>query len=270
MSRNPSLGTAVITGASTGIGATYADRLAARGYDLLLVARDQQRLDALAGRLHQQYGVHAEALKADLTDAADLGKVEQRLREDASITLLLNNAGMAAEGGLIGGDIDTLQKMILLNVLAPTRLAHALAPQLAARGKGGIVNVASVLALAPELFGGTYSGTKAYLLNFSLALHKELAAHGAFSQAVLPGATLTEIWERSGMDPNSLPPEMLMSVDDLVDAALVGLDRGETVTIPPLPDYAEWERYNEARLAMAPRLSRREVSPHYRPEAPAR
>jgi short-subunit dehydrogenase len=257
-------GTALITGASSGIGATYADRLARRGYDLILVARDESRLQALAERLRAATGVKIDVLKANLVDKAELAAVEQRLRDDQSITLLVNNAGMAAEGGLLGGDVEVLDRMIQLNTLAPTRLAHALAPGLVARGKGGIINIASVLALTPEMFGGTYSGTKAFLLNFSLALHRELAPHGAWSQAVLPGATATEIWDRSGTGIENIPDEILMSVDEMVDAALAGLDMGELVTIPALPDVAEWDSFNQARQAMAPRLSLKHAAARYK------
>ena len=262
--RNNPHGTALVTGASSGIGATYADRLARRGYDLILVARDESRLQALAARLRAEAGVTIDILKANLIDKAELATVERRLREDQSITLLVNNAGMAAAGGLLGGDIDELDRMIQLNTVAPTRLAHAVAPGLVARGKGGVINVASVLALAPEMFGGTYSGTKAYMLNFSLALHGELAPHGAWSQAVLPGATATEIWDRSGTGIKNIPDEIIMSVDDMVDAALAGLDMGERVTIPSLPDVAEWESLNQARQAMQPRLSLKHPAARYR------
>jgi short-subunit dehydrogenase len=257
-------GTALVTGASSGIGATYADRLARRGYDLILVARDESRLQALAARLRAATGVKIDVLKANLVDKAELADVEQRLRDDQSITLLVNNAGIASAGGLLGSDVEELDRMIQLNAVAPTRLAHALAPGLVARGKGGIINVASVLALAPELFGGTYSGTKAFLLNFTLALHGELAPHGAWSQAVLPGATATEIWDRSGTGIENIPDEIMMSVDEMVDAALAGLDMGELVTIPPLPDVAEWESLNQARQAMAPRLSLKHAAARYK------
>ena len=257
-------GTALITGASSGIGATYAERLARRGHDLLLVARDRARLDALAARLRADTGVAVEVLPADLTQRADLARVEQRLREDARITMLVNNAGIAVAGSLVDADPDRLEAMIQLNVVAPTRLAAAVAPRFAAAGSGTLVNVASVLALAPEMFNGSYSGTKAYVLNLSQALQHELAPRGVRVQAVLPGATRTELWERAGIELANLPPSMVMDVNEMVDAALAGLDHGETVTIPSLPDQGDWEAYSAARLALAPNLSRDRAAPRYR------
>ncbi|SFD35738.1 hypothetical protein SAMN05428997_12587 [Bosea sp. CRIB-10] len=257
------LGTALITGASTGIGAVYADRLARRGYDLVLVARDEARLGALAERLRSETGRKVEWFKADLTAKADLAQVEQRLREDKSLTLLVNNAGMSVSGTLVEGDIDRFQTMLELNVIAPTRLAAAAARNFVTRKTGAIVNIASVLALAPEMFNGSYSGTKAYVLNLSLSLQKELAPAGVKVQAVLPGATRTEIWARAGVDVDGFPPEMIMEVDDMVDAALAGFDQGEFVTIPSLPDAADFERYTAARLALGPNLSRNRPAERY-------
>lgn len=258
-------GTALVTGASSGIGATYADRLARRGYGLVLVARDRERLDGVAARLREQYGVPVEAVQADLTLRADLARVEQRLANDAAITLLLNNAGSTVDGSFVGSDIDKVENMIALNVTAPTRLAKAAAGRMAAAGGGTIVNLGSVVALMPESFSGTYSGTKAYMLNLSLAMHVELSKSGVRVQAVLPGATRTEIWSRAGIDLDAFPQEMVMEVGDMVDAALAGLDAGETVTIPSLPEMAAWEALTAARLALGPGLSRRVAAERYRP-----
>lgn len=258
------LGTALITGASTGIGAVYADRLARRGYDLVLVARDGARLAALAERLRRETGRKIEWLAADLTARADLARIEQRLREDQSLTLLVNNAGMSVAGSLLDGEIDHFQTMIELNVIAATRLAAAAARNFVARRQGAIVNIASVLALAPELYNGSYSGTKAYLLNLSISLQNELEPAGVKVQAVLPGATRTEIWARAGVDVDGFPPEMVMEVDAMVDAALAGFDQGEPVTIPSLPDPADWERYTAGRLALGPNLSRDRPAERYR------
>lgn len=264
------LGTALITGASTGIGAVYADRLARRGHDLVLVARDAARLGALAERLRRETGRKIEWLGADLTAKADLALVEQRLRTDGSLTMLVNNAGMSVSGTLAEGDIDRFQTMIALNVIAPTRLAAAAARNFVTREHGTIINIASVLALAPELFNGSYSGTKAYMLNLSLSLQKELEPAGIRVQAVLPGATRTEIWARAGVDVDGFPQEMVMEVDAMVDAALAGLDQGEPVTIPSLPDASDFERYTAARLALGPNLSRSAPAERYlarRPDA---
>lgn len=261
---NSTLGTAVITGASTGLGAVYADRLAHRGYDLILVARDAGRMEALAATLIAETGRTIEVLRADLTDRADLAKVEDRLTSDSTITLLVNNAGMSLNGGLLDSDVAQVEQLIALNITAPTLLAGAAGKAFAARKSGGIINIASVLALAPELFDGVYSGSKAFVLNLSKSLAKQLEPQGVRVQAVLPGATRTEIWERSGKDVDSFPAEWLMEAGDLVDASLLGFDRGETITIPPLADEGQWEAYEAARLAMDGKLSNREVAPRYR------
>jgi len=250
-----SQGIALITGASSGIGAVYADRLAHRGHDLMLVARDRQRLDALATRVRDETGRSVEVVAADLSDKADLARVEEVLRTNAGITVLVNNAGIAMSGDLASADPDRLESMIRLNVLAPSRLALAVIPGFIAGGRGTLINISSVLALAPERFNGAYSGTKAYLLNLSLRLQQEVGNKGVRVQVVLPGATRTAIWEKAGTDIESLPPGIVMAVDDMVDAALAGLDRGETVTIPALPDMAQWEAYEAARQKMIPSLS---------------
>lgn len=257
-------GTALVTGASSGIGATYAKRLARRGQDLILVARDQRRLEDLAATLRLETGVNVEVLKADLSSKSDLALVERRLREDAAITTLINNAGIAVSGQLLGADPDRLEAMIQLNTIAVTRLAVAAADAFVAQGRGLIVNIASVLALAPELFNGSYSGTKAYVLNLSQALNLEVAERGVRVQAVLPGATRTEIFQKSGLDIEQMPQEMLMDLDEMVDAALAGLDQGELVTIPSLPDVGDWEAFTAARVRLGPNLSRDRAADRYR------
>ncbi|TDH64191.1 SDR family oxidoreductase [Dankookia rubra] len=264
MSRQP-LGTALVTGASTGLGSVYGDRLAHRGHDLILVARDAGRMEALATQLRAGTGRAVEVLPADLTDPAALARVADRLATDPVVTLLVNNAGMSMKGGLLDNGPAEVQRLIALNVTAPTLLAGAAAKAFVARRSGTIVNIASVLAVAPEAYDGVYSGSKAFILNLSLSLAGKLREAGVHVQAVLPGATRTEIWERSGTDLNAFPAEKVMEAGDLVDAALLGLDRGETVTIPPLADEAQWTSYNAARLAMGPNLSRRDVASRYRP-----
>jgi short-subunit dehydrogenase len=255
---------AMITGASTGIGATYADRLARLGHDVVLVARDEARLQALAERLRHDSGVVAEVLRADLLRRADLAQVEQRLRDDASIAMLVNNAGIAGSGPFASADPDKVEAIIGLNVLAVTRLAVAATRNFVARGGGTIINIASVTALMPESFEPVYLATKAFVLALSQSMQQELGPKGIHVQAVLPGVTRTEIWERSGMDVQALPPEMVMEATELVDAALAGLDMGETVTIPSLPDMADWENFNDTRRRLQPLLSRRHAAERYR------
>ena len=258
------LGTALVTGASSGIGAVYADRLARRGHDLILVARDRQRLETLAQRLRAETGVKVDVLPADLGNHAELLKVEQRLRADAAISLIVNNAGIGPAGPLLGADIDLLDQMIAVNITALNRLAVAAATVFAARGKGTIVNIASAVALVPEIFSGTYAGTKAFVLNLTLALHGEAAKSGVRLQAVLPGYTRTEIFERAGHDIAKLDQTMVMDVGDLVDAALTGLDQGELVTIPSLADVADWNAASAARLALGPNLSKDKPAARYK------
>ncbi len=255
--------TALITGASSGIGAVYADRLARRGHDLILVARDATRLAAVA-QAAAQHGVSVETISADLTRAADLLRIETRLRQDSAIGMLVNNAGIGAAPGLANADVDALERMIAINVTAPMRLAAAAASTFATAERGAIINISSALALAQELFSGVYSGTKAFILNLSLSLRNELAPRGVRVQAVLPGATRTAFWASAGSDAESLPKEMVMDAEELVDAALAGFDAGEDVTIPSLPDRADWDAFTAARAKLGPNLSRQHAAAHYR------
>jgi uncharacterized protein len=255
---------AFITGASSGIGAIYADRLARRGYDLILVARDQGRLRTVAERIAADTGRSVESVSADLTNDADLRRVEELLRVDASIDVLVNNAGSAMTGELASMDAARLESMIRLNVLAPTRLAAAVVPAFVSRGRGTIINLSSAVALAHEWINGVYSGTKAYLLNLSRKMHQELAGKGIHVQAVLPGAVRTDMWEKAGTDFATLSPDILMDAGDMVDAALAGLDRGEVVTIPALPNVGDWNAYEAARMRLLPQLSRRSPADRYR------
>jgi len=252
----------LITGASSGIGAVYADRFARRGHDLVLVARDKGRMEALAERLRRETGVAIDIIKADLTEPADLAAVEARLRDDARIGVLVNNAGAALGGGFLEQSPDVVAKLIALNTTAVARLASAVAPRFVAAGEGAIVNIASVVGLAPEYGSTIYGATKAFVTFLSQGLHLELGPKGVYVQAVLPAATRTEIWERSGRDVNKLTG--VMEVDELVDAALVGFDRRETVTIPPLPDAAQWAAFEAARQAMLPNFAQEHAAARYR------
>ena len=252
---NPNKGTALITGASSGIGAVYADRLAWRGFDLILVARNRERLAALAAKLSDETGRKVEVLPADLSDRKDIASVEAVLRTRGDITLLVNNAGFGAAGPLLGSDIDKMEDMIELNVSALTRLTYAAVPGFVERGGGTLVNIASIVAISPETLNGVYGGTKAFVLALSQSLQHELKDKGVRVQAVLPGATATEFWGVAGVPMAHLPKEIVMTAQDMVDAALAGLDQGEQVTIPALPDLAEWEAFDAARRAMSGRLS---------------
>lgn len=256
-------GTAVVTGASSGIGAVYADRLARRGYDLILVARNRSRLDQLARRLTDATGRSIQVVTADLGDKGDVRKVAEILQNDASITLLVNNAGIGGAAPLLASDPDQMEAMIELNVTALTRLTYAIAPRFVARGAGTIVNIASIVAVAPEVLNGVYGASKAFVLAFTQSLHHELAAKGVCVQAVLPGAIRTDFWRAAGQPVENLPPEIVTNVDDLVDAALAGLDQGELATVPSLPDIDDWNRFESARRAPGPNLPRSQPAPRY-------
>lgn len=246
---------ALVTGASTGIGAIYADRLAKRGYNLILVARDETKLNQVADELRKQYAVSVEVVAADLASKVQLANIENLLRTDESISMLVNNAGLGAVTTLAESNMDEIEKMISLNVIALTRLSAAIAPGLIARGNGAIINIASIVALAPELLNGAYSGSKAYVVNFTQSMHNELASKGIQVQAVLPGAIDTPFWDKGGLPISNLPTQMVMQPTDLVDAAMAGFDLGEVITIPSLPNIGDWQALELARKNLAPNLS---------------
>ncbi|MDL5036931.1 SDR family NAD(P)-dependent oxidoreductase [Comamonas resistens] len=257
------LGTALVTGASSGIGALYAEKLAQRGYDLILVARNRERLNALASSISTRTGRAVEVQPADLNDRAELARVEEQLRTDASITLLVNNAGMGTHTPLLQSDVEQMTSMVELNVTAPMRLAYAAVPGFVARAKGAIINVASIVAIAPETLNGVYGGSKAFVLAFSQSLQKELVDTGVQVQVVLPGATATDFWATGGLPVEHLDQRIVMRAEDLVDAALLGFERGEKVTIPSLHAGEKWDAYEAARQAMAGQLSSNTVAQRY-------
>jgi short-subunit dehydrogenase len=253
--------TVLITGASTGIGAVYAERFAQRGHDLVLVARDQARLNALAARLRSEHDVAVDVIAADLTQLSDLTTVESRLRDDARIGILVNNAGAALSGNFIDQSTDSVAQLVALNTTALVRLASAIAPRLAKAGDGAIINIGSVVGLAPEFGMTVYGATKAFVLFLSQGLSLELSPQGVYVQAVLPAATRTEIWDRSGVDINTLSE--IMEVGDLVDAALVGFDRREPVTIPPLHEAERWNELQSARQGLLGQIRQSAVAQRY-------
>ncbi|CAG8873383.1 SDR family NAD(P)-dependent oxidoreductase [Pseudomonas fluorescens] len=259
-----SKGTALITGASSGIGAVYADRLARQGYDLILVARSQGKLNALASHLSDETGRTVEVVAADLTNKADSLRVEQILRSDASITLLVNNAGVGGVMPLLASPVDDMEAMIDLNVTALMRLAYAVVPGFVARGTGTVINIASIVAIAPEILNGVYGGTKAFVLSLSQSMQHELADKGIRIQAVLPGATATDFWSEAGNPVENLPKEIVMSAEDMVDAALAGLAAGEVVTIPGLYDGSQWDRYEAQRKTLSGLFGNCVAAPRYR------
>jgi short-subunit dehydrogenase len=258
------LGMAVVTGASSGIGAVYADRLSKRGYDVLLVARDIERLKKMADTIHAETGRVAEVFQADLTKTEDVLRLESRIVTDANINMLVNNAGASVSKPITEISPDQFESLIQLNITALTRLSAAAIKNFLNKKSGTLINISSVLALAPELMGGVYSASKAYVLNFTQALDKQYSQQGIKIQVVLPGMTRTEIWDRSGLSINYLPQEQVMEAGDMVDAALAGLDEGELVTIPALANVADWKNFDRERLALGPSLSRALPAERYR------
>ncbi len=225
--------TALITGASSGIGAAFARKLAALGYDLVLVARRGDRLEALAAELEAAYGIRAETLVADLTDEGDVERVAGAIAAIPNLELLVNNAGMGAEGRFYQADIGPQLDMIRLHVLASVRLSRAALPGMVERGRGGIINVASVAGFMALPENVNYCATKGYLITFSKALQLELIGTGVRVQALCPGFTHTEFHDDLREFDKARTPKILwMPAEAVVDASLRGLARGEVVCIP--------------------------------------
>ena len=233
-------GVAVVTGASSGIGAAYADRLAAQGYDLLLVARRADRLADLSAKLSAAYGVNAESLVLDLADPQDLAKLEARLEAEPA-AMLINNAGVGALGPTAATGPEAQEALIRLNIIALTRLSLAALAGFRKTGQGALVNIASVLAYGPSAGGASYSGSKAYVLNFTRSLQMEYADSAIRIQAVLPGPIRTEFFSAQGLSDSVFPATAFISADALVDAALAGLAAGEKITAPTLVSPGVWD-----------------------------
>src|ERR1700754_688911 len=248
-------GIALVTGASTGIGAVYADRLARRGYDLILVARSKDKLDVLAKHITTNTGRTVRVVAADLTVDADIAKVEAVIGETPEISLLVNNAGVGSTAKLLEADVGKMTDMIALNVTAPTRLIYKAVPAFVARGGGAVINIASIVAIAPELLNGVYGGSKAFVLALTQSMHHELADKNIKVQAVLPGATATDFWEISGTPLEYVPQSWVMSAEDMVDASLAGFDAGELVTLPAVEDAALVDNLETARRVLFDKMS---------------
>jgi uncharacterized protein len=264
---NTAVRKAIVTGASTGIGAVYARKLAKRGYDLVTVARNAARLEANASRIREETGRAVEVIVADLSTQTDVLKLAQRIAEDATVALLVNNAGVSSQGGMLQSTLADAERLIAVNITAPTLLSIAAAKAFAERGGGAVVNISSVTAFVPEMFDGAYSGSKNYLINLTLSLAGKTKDDGVRFQAVLPGPTDTEMWARSQVPESVIPRSMIMSPEDLVEAALVGLDRGEVLSLPTFADESVWAAYEAARKALGPYLAAGEPAPRYRQPA---
>lgn len=255
---------ALITGASSGIGAVYADRLAARGYDLILVARRADRLEALCAQISKAHGVKAEPIVADLTQVQDVARIETILSTHRDVQVLVNNAGVARLAPAAQTSVNDALTQIALNITALTRLTQAAVPAFVARNQGLIINIASALAVHSLPISAIYSGTKAYVLQYSRGLQQELAATGVKVHLVLPAATATELWDLSGVPLAALNKETLMTTEHMVDAALAGLDQGETITWPSVADASLWDKYEAARSELFAGTQAGKPAPRYR------
>lgn len=255
---------AVVTGASAGIGAVYAQRLAERGYDLILVARRADRLKALSAKLDAAHGTTVEVVEADLTKDADVTRVENMLKANSAITLLVNNAGNSTLAPVAKTSEEDAAAMIALNVTALSRLTRAILPAFLDRNDGAIINVASVLSFHALPISAIYSGTKGYVMNFSRGLQQELAETNVRLQLVMPAATATELWDLSGVPLASLNQATVMTSENLVDAALAGFDKGEDITLPSVADATLWDKFDEARSALFAATQTGEPAPRYR------
>jgi short-subunit dehydrogenase len=256
---------ALVTGASSGIGAVYADRLAREGYNLVLVARRQDRLVELANRLEDDYKIEVQTIVADLSRQPDLATVEECIIQNENIEMLVNNAGVGIYKLLAETPPQDLDEMVLLNILALTRLTHAVLPQMLKRHSGTIINVAGGLAFIPSSTRATYGATKAYGVLFTRSLHQEVQDKGIQVQVVCPGLTYSEFHQRSGTDLSQMPTNTIMSTEDLVDASLAGLKLGEVVCIPGLPDtivLKEWEEVS-ANLRTQMNANNSKPAPRY-------
>lgn len=230
--------TTLITGASSGIGAAFARNLAARGYDLILVARREDRLAALATELVQRHGITAEIIVADLATPAGVMQVEQRINNCASLMMLINNAGTGTIGSFAESNLDAHLAVMRLHMTASVRLIHAALPGMIARRHGAIINVASIGAFLPSAGNVTYNATKAFLVSFSAALNDELHNTGIFVQALCPGFTATEFHDRLGVNRAAIPRWLWMSADDVAAASLRSLKHGPVVYVPGIRNRA--------------------------------
>jgi len=254
-SRQPGLRRALVTGASTGLGAVFAMALARHRYDLTLVARSRDRLEALAERLRQQHGIGVEVLVADLTQTAALRTVEACVASDQALELLVNNAGFGTVGPFAGLDPDQEEAEIRLNVLALVRLTRAALPGMLTRGGGAIINVSSLAAFVPGPYDATYGATKAFVNSFTEALHEELRGTPVRVQALCPGFTHTEFQQRAGIDVSAIPAWAWMTPEAVVEASLAALQRGPTVCVP-----GRWNRFLALLIGATPRCLVRRVT----------
>ena len=262
-------GMTVVTGASSGIGAVYADRLAAEGRALLLVARRQDRLHELAADLSSRHGTSVETMVADLEQPQDLARLEARL-ESEPIAMLVNHAGAGSLGPTARSTADKQEQLIRLNIVALTRLSLAALAGFRARNAGVLVNIGSIIAHAPSAGAAAYSGSKAYVANFTRSLQLEYAEGPIRIQLVMPGPIRTEFFSSQGMSDSVFPDTSFLTAEQLVDAALAGLSAGEAVTSPSMAEPETWDALEAARQHYLASTFSGQVAPrYYRPTEPA-
>lgn len=230
--------TALVTGASAGLGQAFAERLARDLYDLVLVARNRERLEALAKRLREAHGHDVTVLAADLTRTEDLRRVEERIAAERTLDLLVNNAGFGTLGRFAELDPDREEEEVRLNVIALLRLTRAALDGFVERGHGSVINVSSLAAFQPSPYNATYGATKSFVNSLTEALHEELRGSGVRVQALCPGFTRTEFQERAGVDASRIPSFAWMEPAPVVEASLAALRRGDVICIPGLGNRA--------------------------------
>jgi hypothetical protein len=254
---------ALVTGASAGIGLSYARHLARTGHALVLVARRVDRLEAVASELRDAHGIEVEVLAADLGADEGVARVAARIAAEPSVDLLVNNAGFAVRGRVADLDPDDLDRMLRVNVLALGRLSHAAMRAMTPRGRGTIVNVASGTVFMQMPGNAGYGASKNYVMAFTRTMQVEARDTGVRVQLLVPGVIATDFHEVAGNDLNRFPPENVMQADDLVVASLRALEMDEPVCIPSLPAIRDWDAYVAAEAALSPKVSRDRIAPRY-------
>jgi short-subunit dehydrogenase len=250
MKTNNALGTAVVTGASSGLGKVFAEKLAARGYNLKLVARREEKLIALAEKLRAAYGVTVTNLVADLSAASDLEKVANDIQKDSNITLLINNAGTSTMAPIAKTSIEKQKEMVDVNITSLMVLTNAILPSFIERNEGTIINIGSVLGAFTLPISSVYSGTKGFVVQYTRGLQEEVKGTNIKVQLVNPSITATEIWEVGGVPLSALDQSAIMTTEDCVDAALAGLEAGELATFPSVHNQELIEAYEDARIKL--------------------
>jgi uncharacterized protein len=254
---------ALITGASAGIGRSYAEQLARTGHSLVLVARRADRLNALADELRRGHGVEVEVLPADLSTAGGVAVVAARIGGEPPIDLLVNNAGYASRGRVAELNADALEEMLRVNIIALSRLSVAAMKRMVELGRGRIINVASGTVFMQLPGNAGYGASKNYVMGFTRTMQAEAQGTGVQVQLLIPGVIATDFHEVAGNRLSNFPPERVMQADDLVAASLRALEMNEPVCIPSLPDIKDWDAYVAAERAINPQVSRDRIAPRY-------